>query len=175
MEPHASWLVWVVLCGATAAAFFDLATRRIPNWLPAAILFAAVLYHAGHGVRDVLMTTGGAAVPLVLGTYAHSRGWLGGGDVKLAVAVAAGFGLPAAADFALYALASGGALALVAVVIAQRRTLGSATRSFAMAFAGGTLPRMLDGSLKIPYAVAIACGAAITELANAVPSLRLFS
>ena len=175
MEPHASWIVWVVVCGATFAAFFDLATRKIPNWLPAAILFAAVLYHAGHGARDVLQILGAVAVLLVLGTFAHARGWLGGGDVKLTVAVAAGFGLPGAADFLIYTLVSGGALALAAVVIAQRRRLGEATRSFAMVFAGGALPRMAAGSLKIPYAVAIACGAAIVACANAIPSLRLFS
>ena len=175
MEPHASWIVWVVVCGATAAAFFDLATRKIPNWLPAAILFAAVLYHAGHGARDVLQTVCAVVVLLIAGTFAHARGWLGGGDVKLVVAVAAGFGLPRAADFLLYALASGGALALVAVIVAQRRSLGKAARSFAMVFAGGALPRMARSSLKIPYAVAIACGAAIAACANAIPSLRLFS
>jgi len=175
MGPHAAWIVWVIVCGATAAAFFDIATRRIPNWLPAAILIAAVVYHAGHGGRDVIQALGAAGVLLVLGTLAHSRGWLGGGDVKLAVAVAAGLGVPAVADFLLYALVSGGALALVAVVVAQRRTLGTATRSFAMVFAGGALPRMPVGSLKIPYAVAIACGAGLTESATVIPSLRLFA
>ena len=175
MGPHAAWIVWVIVCGATAAAFFDIATRRIPNWLPAAILIAAVLYHAGHGARDVLQALGAAGVVLVLGTLAHSRGWLGGGDVKLTAAVAAGLGFPATADFVLYALVSGGALALVAVVIAHRRALGPATRSFAMVFAGGALPRMPGGSLNVPYAVAIACGAALTECATAIPLLRLFA
>src|SRR6202163_1384334 len=132
MGPHAAWIVWVIVCGATAAAFFDIAPRGTPICRPAAILIAAVVYHAGHGGRDVIQALGAAGVLLVLGTLAHSRGWLGGGDVKLAVAVAAGLGVPAVADFLLYALVSGGALALVAVVVAQRRTLGTATRSFAM-------------------------------------------
>ena len=175
MGPHAAWIVWVIICGATAAAFFDIATRRIPNWLPAAIFIAAVVFHAGNGARDVLQALGAAGLLLVLGTLAHSRGWLGGGDVKLTVAVAAALGVPATADFLLYALVSGGALALLAVVIAQRRTLRTATRSFAMIFAGGALPRMPGGSLKIPYAVAIACGAALTESATVIPALRLFA
>jgi prepilin peptidase CpaA len=175
MGPHAAWIVWVIVCGATAAAFFDIATRKIPNWLPAAILIAAVAYHAGYGARDVLAALGAAGVLLVVGTLAHSRGWLGGGDVKLTVAVAAGLGFPAAADFLLYALVSGGVLALAAVVVAQRRALGTATRSYAMVFAGGALPRMPGGSLKIPYAVAIACGAGLTACATAIPSLRLFA
>jgi len=175
MGPHAAWIAWVIVSGAAAAAFFDITTRRIPNWLPAAILIAAVAYHAGHGGRDLVVALGAAGVLLVLGTLAHSRGWLGGGDVKLTVAVAAGLGFPAAADFLLYALVSGGALAIVAVVIAQRRTLRTASQSFAMVFAGGAMPRMPAGSLKIPYAVAIACGAGLTECATAIPSLRLFA
>ncbi len=175
MGLHAPWIAWVIVSGATAAAYFDVITRRIPNWLPAAILVAAVLFHAGHGAGDVARTFAVAGILLVLGTYAHSRRLLGGGDVKLTVAVAAGFGFPNAVDFLLYALVSGGALALVAIVVAQRRTLGPATKSFAMVFAGGSLPRMPGGSLKIPYAVAIACGAALAECANAIPSLRLFS
>ncbi|MEA2785062.1 MAG: prepilin peptidase CpaA [Candidatus Eremiobacteraeota bacterium] len=175
MGPHAAWIVWVIVCGATTAAFFDIATRRIPNWLPAAILIAAVVYHAGRGGWDVLQALSAAAVLLVLGTLAHSRRWFGGGDVKLTVAVAAAFGFPAVADFVLYALVSGGALALVAIVVAQRRSLGTATRSFALVFAGGSLPSMNAGSLKIPYAVAIACGAALTESATAIPALRIFA
>ena len=175
MGPHAAWIVWVVVCGATAAAFFDIATRRIPNWLPAAILIAAALFHAGNGARDAIEALGAAGVLLVAGTLAHSRGWLGGGDVKLMVAVAAGFGFPATADFLLYALVSGGVLALVSVVVVHRRALRTATRSFAMVFAGGALPRMPTGSTSVPYAVAIACGTALTASATVLPSLRLFS
>jgi len=175
MGPHASWIVWVIVCGATAAAFFDLAARRIPNWLPVAILVAAGFYHAGHGAIDLVEALAIAGVALAAGTYAHARGWLGGGDVKLTAAVAAAFGFPDAASFVLYALVSGGALALVAIIIAQRRTLGTATKSFAMVFAGGALPRMGAGSLRIPYAVALAGGAVLATGANAIPALRLFA
>lgn len=175
MALHASWIGWIIVIGATAAAFFDLATRRIPNWLPAAMLVAAGFYHAGHGAFDIAQTFGTAGFVLVLGTYAHSRAWLGGGDVKLAVAVSAGLGFPDTASFVLFAFVSGGALALVAIAVAQRRALGAATKSFAMVFAGGALPRIAKDSLQIPYAVAIACGAALVEVGGAVPALRLFS
>ena len=175
MGLHASWIGWVIVSGATIAAFFDLATRRIPNWLPAAILVAAGIYHAGHGAIDILQTLGTAGIILVLGTFAHARGWLGGGDVKLAVAISAGFGFPDTASFLLFACVSGGVLALVTIVVAQRRTLGTSAKSFAMVFAGGALPRMAVGSLQIPYAVAIASGAALVTFAGASPVLRLFS
>ncbi len=175
MGAHASWIVWVVVAGATAAAFFDVTVRRIPNWLPAAILVAAGIYHAGNGAVDLLEPAGVAVVLLVFGTYAHSRAWLGGGDVKLAVALGAAFGFPGAANFLLYTLVSGGALALAAVIIAERRRLGVAATSFAMVFAGGSLPRMTGTSLKVPYAVALACGAALAACANVVPALRLFA
>lgn len=172
---HASWIAWVVLGGASIAALFDLATRRIPNWLIVTVLAAALIYHGGLGAADLLRSLGAAALVLIAGTYAHARHWLGGGDVKLAAAVAAVFSLPELVSFLLYAFVSGGVLALAAVALASRHDLAARGKSFALNLVTGTLQLPSGGSGAIPYAVAIACGAALVECSYAFPFLRLTS
>jgi prepilin peptidase CpaA len=173
MISHAPWIAWVVLGGVTIAACYDLATRRIPNWLIVAVFAAALIYHGGHGAMDLLRSMGAAALVLIPGTYAHARRWLGGGDVKLAAAVAAVFSLPDMAGFLLYAAVSGGVLALGALAIASRRDLGSRLNNLAANFFTGTLQPVAGRSTPIPYGVAIACGAALAQCAYAFPFMRL--
>jgi prepilin peptidase CpaA len=173
--PHASWIAWVVVGGVSIAALFDLATRRIPNWLIVTVFAAALIYHGGHGAADLLRSLGAAALVLIAGTYAHARHWLGGGDVKLAAAVAAVFSLPELVSFLLYAFVSGGVLALVAVTLASRHDFAARGKSFALNLVSGTLQLPSGGSGAIPYAVAIACGAVLVECSYTIPFLRLTS
>jgi prepilin peptidase CpaA len=172
---HASWIAWVVVGGVSIAALFDLATRRIPNWLIATVFAAALIYHGGHGAADLIRSLGAAALVLIAGTYAHARHWLGGGDVKLAAAVAAVFSLPELASFLLYAFVSGGVLALAAIAVGSRRDLAVRGKNFALNLIAGTPQLPSGGSSAIPYAVAIACGAALVECSYALPFLRLTS
>ena len=172
---HASWIAWVVVGGVSIAALFDLATRRIPNWLIATVFAAALIYHGGHGAADLIRSLGAAALVLIAGTYAHARHWLGGGDVKLAAAVAAVFNLPELASFLLYAFVSGGVLALAAIALGSRRDLVTHGKNFTLNLLAGA-PQLPSGrSSAIPYAVAIACGAALVECSYALPFLRLTS
>ena len=67
---------------------------------------------------------------LALGTVAFSFGWLGGGDVKLAAAVAASFTFPDAVAFLLYTAIAGGAFALLYAAVTRR---GSVIRNVGVA------------------------------------------
>lgn len=176
MHAYAPWFAWVIVGGAVGAALFDLATRRIPNWLTAAVLVAALAFHGAHGIAELLQSAGTALIVVAGGTFLHVRHWLGGGDVKLAAALAAGLALPWTLDFVLYTLLSGGVLALVALVATRRHALGSQVSALAASLLAGNRPRP-DGAalsnLRIPYAVAMAGGAALAALALTVPALRL--
>lgn len=174
MTTYAPWIAWISVGGATGAALADLATRRIPNWLTASVLVIALAYHGAHGAVECLQSLGIAALVLILGTYLHARGWLGGGDVKLAAGLAAGFALPGAIDFVLYTLLSGGVLALASIIVVRRRTIGAQATALAVGLIAGSVPNLGSaGMQRIPYAVAMAFGAALAACAYSVPALRL--
>lgn len=90
------WISVVVLVVFTAvAAYLDLTTRRIPNWLTVPVFAAGIVFH--------LSTAGLTGLGLALGGFAVGFGtllvlWLigggGGGDVKLMGAMGAWLGAP---------------------------------------------------------------------------------
>lgn len=164
-----------LLAMCVAAVWSDLRTGRIPN----------VLTLTGLGVALVLRSTGamaaggfgilgaglaGAALALALSFPLFVLGGLGGGDVKLLVAVGA-FLSPSRLLVALAVMAIlGGVIALIAVI--RKRALG---RTFANVWRivksavlaalfrnvpRGSLPTLnTPGAITTPYAVAIAGGA----------------
>jgi Flp pilus assembly protein protease CpaA len=85
-------LATLAVCGwAAAAAAWDLAQHRIPNVLTggAALVAIACFFFTGHGplgaaLRETLGVTAVLAVP---GVLAFHTGRLGGGDVKLFLAM----------------------------------------------------------------------------------------
>lgn len=92
------------------AAGTDVAYRIIPNWV--AILVAVI----GIGTRLLLGPWGALlSAALAIGLFvllliAHARGALGGGDVKLIAAVAAGFSPVNVGHFVLATALAGGVL-----------------------------------------------------------------
>jgi prepilin peptidase CpaA len=145
-------LALAALACLVAAAIADMRTFEIPNGLSIALLATAV----GYG----LVTPGfgwlshGAAVMVMfgLGLLLFSRGWMGGGDIKLLVALAGWTGLPGLPMQLAFVGIAGGGLALVLII--ARRGLPAA------GLASATLPRMFQGDAPLPYAVAILAGAA---------------
>ncbi|MEL6715015.1 MAG: A24 family peptidase [Planctomycetota bacterium] len=106
--------MYLLALGATSiATAFDLKSRRIPNAIPGALLLcAAVLTALGrHPLGWTQALYGfGAATLITLPLFA--KGWFGGGDTKLAMALGATLGLlPFLVFFAAMSL-FGGFLAL---------------------------------------------------------------
>jgi prepilin peptidase CpaA len=104
----------LALVVATAAAVYDVRTRRIPNALTFGAAAAALLFHAIDGGGSEM---GAAALGWVVGTLVFIvpfalRG-LGGGDVKLVAALGAWLGAGNAVWLALYTGIAGGVLALL--------------------------------------------------------------
>jgi prepilin peptidase CpaA len=95
------------------AAWRDLTTRTIPDTVGVLLAGLGLLLRAGEGWQAVSLSVAGALVLFVLLLLAAMRGALGGGDVKLATAVAVGLA-PAEAWYFTYATAVlGGVLGLI--------------------------------------------------------------
>jgi prepilin peptidase CpaA len=157
------------LIGLTAvlgiALFFDVSTRRIPNWLILAGLIASLgcsvvqsfpLAGAGHGFLGALVGLG-IFLPLYLVRAA------GAGDVKLMVVAGAFIGPLQVTGAALLTLICGGVLSLVAALWLRLipRVLGNLRLMGLNALAGqysGLSVRDIGTTGRLPYAIAIAGG-----------------
>jgi len=94
------------------AASSDLFTMTISNRLTLALVvgFGALALMTGMPVTMMLDHAGAALLVLVVGFILFARGWIGGGDAKLAAATALWLGWPHLFDYVLYASLLGGAL-----------------------------------------------------------------
>jgi prepilin peptidase CpaA len=146
------------------AAWWDVTTHRIPNWLALTGLAAALTLRALLGPSEVLEGIKGLGIGLAVSLVLYALRAIGGGDVKLLAAVGAFLG-PSEVVGALALMAIFGAvLALVNVLrrgllpllIFNTIDLVKSWRSLGRA---GQL-RTLDspGALTIPYGVPIALG-----------------
>jgi len=172
MTPPSTALLGLVLGACMIAAASDAVSRRIPNLIPLAILAGVAFERAHQGWVSLGGAIGALVIVLVIGTFVHAKGWFGGGDVKLAAAVAAAFGLPMCFAFLLFTGACGGVVALGALFLSRRMSAREAlvaidvlvrTRAVTLAHKNAT----------VPYAIAIAFGAVLTTISLEVPGLKL--
>lgn len=165
-----------VLALVVVAMSYDLHARRIPNWLVAVALIAALpiqIVANGLPIGPVWWVTGALTGGLLL-LPGYLLRMLGAGDVKLMAAVGALLGPHGAFEAVLVATAVGGVLGLFAILRKRRLRKGvagamsmlitmsadgDATRAEPERNAGPNI-----GSL--PYGVAIAIGSVITLLVN---------
>jgi prepilin peptidase CpaA len=162
--------VLVALCVALLmfAAVHDIVARTIPDLVPLGILAAALALNllSGSILLPLVATAAVAAVTLLL----YWLRLMGGGDVKLLVAVA--FLLPPG-DVPKAALAialAGGLLALLFLALRPRlrgRRLAPAGRSAALPrrALAAELWRIRRGG-PLPYAAAISAGTLFTMISN---------
>ncbi len=145
------------------AAWRDLGSRMIPDALPAVLLLTGLVVRLrGGGIA-------GAGASLLLATLLfsalaalHARGWLGGGDVKLAAGLTVG--LPPAA-VPLFLVATGIAGGVLAALHLALRALPRRPRHPPRP--AGLLRRVwraerwrITRRAPLPYGIAIACGGA---------------
>jgi prepilin peptidase CpaA len=153
----------VLLVATLAAAVTDVRARRIPNALTATTAVVAIGIHLLDGIGPELGAIGAMIAAFVLGSFAYSAGWFGGGDVKLIAACCGVVGFPAALPFVLDVLVAGGVLALVTAAANGR--LVALVRSTATVAARGAATEKTT----LPYGVAIAAGSIAYAFA---PTLR---
>jgi prepilin peptidase CpaA len=107
--------VLTVFPGAVAfAAAMDLFTMTIPNRVSLALLAAFIVLAplAGLGPWQVAHHLGAGLLVLAVGVLLFIPGWIGGGDAKLAAAVALWVGFESLLPFLFCTALAGGLLAL---------------------------------------------------------------
>jgi prepilin peptidase CpaA len=155
----------VALAVIVYAMLSDFASLRIPNALTLglALLFVPAALAAGLPWRDLLIDhLGTAAAMLAVGLVVFARGWMGGGDVKMLVAIGLWTGAGELLPFLVATALIGGGLALFALFL--RYPPGALLLDLIP-----PLRRGFGDGRKIPYGLAI--GAAAILIA---PSLDTF-
>jgi prepilin peptidase CpaA len=101
------------------AAISDLLTLTISNRISIAlaVLFIAMAFACGLPATEILWHLACGAAMLVLSFGLFARGWIGGGDAKLAAATAIWLGFDHLGDYALSARALGGLLTPAIIVL----------------------------------------------------------
>lgn len=106
----------VLILGLAAAVFTDVRTRRIPNWLTAAITGAGFGIAFGGGAVTPAQAALGMIVGLLLMMPGHVIGATGAGDVKLMAAIGVLVGPGVVLKAFLYTAVAGGVFALAVAV-----------------------------------------------------------
>ena len=136
------------------AAASDLFTMTISNRVSLALVagFFILAIAGGMAPYDMLTHVGAGALVLVVAFGCFAMGWMGGGDAKVAAAVALWFGFGQLMNFLLYASLFGGALTLLLLQFREwPLPFGLAGQAW--------LARLHAKESGIPYGIALALGA----------------
>jgi prepilin peptidase CpaA len=136
------------------AGCMDLFTMTIPNRVSLALVagFAVLAPFAGLTGSDMLSHLGAGLLVLAMGILLFIPGWFGGGDAKLAAAVALWLGFGHIVEYLLAVALLGGAMAGVFMAMrAHPLPIALSTQTWAV--------RLHGGRSGIPYGLALAAGA----------------
>jgi len=162
------WVFWLMLSFLLGGALiYDLAARRIPNWLILIGLIGGLginLYDAGVSSLGHSLLGAAAGLAIMLPLYLLRA--MGAGDTKLMAAVGAFLGPLQVAGAALLTFVAGGVLSLAAALCtgSLARVLGNLRLMGTVAASGraaGLSLRDVSTTGRLPYAIAIAVGTAL--------------
>jgi prepilin peptidase CpaA len=148
-----------------AAAWRDLAVRRIPDPVSGGVAAASVALRATEGPGAAALSLAAAAALFLVLFAGFARGLLGGGDVKLATAVA--LGLPPAGvwQFVVATALIGGllsALYLILIRLRLPRRAPPGRRAALPARVAAAERWRVTRRGPLPYGIAIAAGGLLT-------------
>ncbi len=138
------------------AASSDLLTMTISNRLSLILVggFFTLTLITGMSLEAIGMHVGAAALVLVFAFIFFARGWVGGGDAKLAAATALWFGFGHLMDYLVYASLLGGALTLMMLQFRRLPLPQILARQ-------PWVTRLHEPDAGIPYGIALAAAALI--------------
>lgn len=158
-------LVWVAVAVFLAAACRDLGWRLIDHRLVVSLLllWGAHVALSGWEMAAVLPHLGIAGLAFVVTVAFYRLGWMGGGDVKLAVPVFLWAGPHNALGILVLVTAAGAALALLGL-------LARALRRLPMPAWADRGLGLISTDRGVPYGVALAFGGAAAALSSVAPA-----
>jgi prepilin peptidase CpaA len=138
------------------AASSDLLTMTISNRVSLLLIggFLVLALASGMGLTTIGLHMAAGAVVLAVAFTCFAMGWMGGGDAKMASAIALWFGFTHLLEFLIYASLFGGALTLLLLEF-RRWPLPYALNGQAW------LLRLHHQDTGIPYGIALAIGALV--------------
>lgn len=170
MTSHALILQSYTAAVALCAAVMDVRTRRIPNWFTLSTLAGAlVLQVISGGLHALALSFAASLIAGSLFLVLFMAGGMGGGDVKLIAAIAAGVGLSQTGALLAFTAICGGVLAIFVMVRHGRvvESVRNVGRVMAHHCEYGLQPHpdlnvRNTRTLRLPYAVAITAGTLLT-------------
>lgn len=151
--------LFITIAIGVMAAWSDFKGLTIPNWHSAAIIvsfFVAFGCVQVLGPDDVfsswLSHLVSAGIVFVITILLFALKTMGAGDSKLSTAFAFWVGVAGLPAFLFYMTLTGGLLGIASIVMAKVKPIKNAP-------AGGWIARLQAGENKIPYGIAITCGA----------------
>ena len=152
------------------AASMDVVTMTIPNRVCAALAigYFVLAFAVGLPAQTILVNSPAASAVLAAMFAMFAMGWVGGGDAKLAAAIALWLGWGALLDYSLSAAIYGGALTIF-ILLGRRLVLPFWLSRHAW------IARLHDSKTGVPYGVALAAAGMMfyphTEIWRAAASL----
>jgi prepilin peptidase CpaA len=136
------------------AASSDLLTMTISNRVSLILMsgFFALAFAGGVGMAEILSHMGAACVVLLIAFGFFKRGWIGGGDAKLAAATALWLGFDHLLPYFVYASLLGGALTLALIQFRLSPLPAALARQ-------EWLERLHRKDAGVPYGIALAAAA----------------
>jgi prepilin peptidase CpaA len=149
----AALIVFPALMAYAAAS--DLLTMTIPNRISLALVVVFAVFAVGSGLpwQTLAMHVAAGVLVLTVAFGMFARGWIGGGDAKLAAATALWLGFSTLVEYLLISTIAGGLLTLA--ILGLR---GWPLPLFALRW--DWLSRLHDRRSGVPYGIALA-GAAL--------------
>jgi prepilin peptidase CpaA len=149
------------------AGWSDIRTRRIPNILTLSGLIMGLVLRAMDGLTPLAHGLAGAGVALLIALPFFAVRALGGGDVKLLVAIGAFMGEGKLVGALLLIAVLGGVIAIVesvrrgVILPVLMNSLDMMKRWATLGRAGAQRSLATPGAVSIPYGVAIALGSVV--------------
>lgn len=154
----------LVIVACAIATISDVRARRIPNWLTFGLALTSLALRAFEGPGATISALVACGLVLGCGASLFAMKLLGGGDVKLAAAVALALGWPQTTTFAIATLLAGGVLSVAISSLRGQlaQTVRNVSKLVRPAIYRGTAIELPVSTATVPYAIAITAGALIT-------------
>lgn len=158
----------VMFAPLAIAGWSDVLTRRVPDWTAGLLAVLGIVVRVAEGPRSLGMSVAAAVVLFAILLIVYARNAIGGGDVKLATAIALGLTPLATLHFVIATAMAGGLIGVFYLILRRNGGRLPAPSGAGLPARLWAIERWRARRRGIPYAVAIAAGAAYVL----VPSLR---